>query len=570
MGLSTAFEAAGDRRRGLLALDDGALGERLAAMAVALREERRAAVEIATFASLPLAEVLASPFGLRAVALGVEAGSTNRHHELRFMIDWGDALRGDASVEDARHGTWERGALQVGKYESFLADEPFATYDPSHSSKWGPHELMHRAAGFFHRADASRFELYLGARLNELAPVMLWYGPEQTLRLDEGAFDREHAGKHKSASVERALWLHAGEAELRERAILAAPILREGIAAFERELLAIDEELASGRRVRVAHPFVDTASDATAYVVGHERRLRDPAVESVLACVPDGSRFTSIRAYRAHVEALFDRLLFGAIEVELERASLRRAGREAWDLVLRAAHAGEDVEPVLGDLRADLARAERGETIADWPSRLAERVSVEAVLEDGSAARPALAQLADGIASFAPCTRALVDLEALARSEAMWDRAPLDERVARFVTDPVLQDMLRLERVIAGAARDDRVERLGEDEGEDDSLLVRSDAFAVHRFAHDVVSMHAAVSAGEDAPTPSRQACAFLVGAYGDDVSILPLSDIEIAMWDRLGRETITIAGVIEALGDDAWIAELIGAGAVALHQRVR
>jgi hypothetical protein len=143
-------------------------------------------------------------------------------------------------VRDPDHGVWDRGALRSGKYQGFLADEPFAIYDPSHVSKWGPHELLHRAAAFFFRAGATRWEHYLGARLNELVPVVAWYGAEQAMRLDEGAFDRAAAGRAPSAGRDDARWLSEDESALMGRARRAAPIFREGLAHFERELAAID------------------------------------------------------------------------------------------------------------------------------------------------------------------------------------------------------------------------------------------------------------------------------------------------------------------------------------------
>ena len=51
-----------------------------------------------------------------------------------------------------------------------------------HRRKWRPHELLHGAVGFFWREDASRFETYVGARLNELLPVVHWYGLDEIFR----------------------------------------------------------------------------------------------------------------------------------------------------------------------------------------------------------------------------------------------------------------------------------------------------------------------------------------------------------------------------------------------------
>jgi hypothetical protein len=378
------------RRRALAALPDEALVERLVAMACALRETRAEQAAIARAASLPLAEVVASPFSLRAVAMGVEVGATTRHVELRLRPPWPDALVGGPEVRDPEHGVWDGGVLKTGKYQGFMADEPFATYDPAHVSKWGPHELMHRAAGFFFRPGLTRWELYLGARLNELVPVVLFYGPEQVMRLAEGAFDRRAAGARPAARLEEARWRTEDEAALSGRAARTVAQLRAGIAHFERELSAIDEELATGRRVRAPHPFLDASSDATAYVVGHHARLTDPAVSAVLARVPRAVRSEAPREYRDRIEALFDRLLFAPLEVDLERAARRRRARAVWDLMLRAAHLGEGVEVDLAPLLDDAAAAMAGEPPASpraWRERLREVLGDEeaaVVLADGS------------------------------------------------------------------------------------------------------------------------------------------------------------------------------------------
>src|SRR5690606_37985199 len=216
------------------------------------------------------------------------------------------------------------------------------------------------------------------------------------------------------ATLDRARWLHDGEAALRARARESVPILREGLAHFERELAAIDEELATGRRVRVPHPWLDASSDATAYVVGHYDRLR--AIEPVLEAVPDAIACRDVRAYRDRVERLFDRLLFSPIELDLERAAARASGRRVWDVLHRAAHLGpEEVAAELAELAAEarepIARAWWEGEPADverFRARVAAVLSDEEneiVLADGF--EPALGVLGEGLASVVPCTLAL-------------------------------------------------------------------------------------------------------------------------------------------------------------------
>jgi hypothetical protein len=562
------------RREALLGASDAAIAERLVALVQGLRGFDHHA--IAEAASLPIGEVIASPFALRAVALGVEVGATTMHHELRLRPDWPAVFEVD-EVRDPDHGAWDRGVLKTGKYQGFLADEPFATFDPSHHSKWGPHELLHRAARFFHRADASRWEIYLGARLNELVPVVAWYGPEQVMRLDEREFDRKAGARPARAADAR--WLTDDDDALRARALSCAPILRAGIEHFERELAAIDRELAHGMRVRAPHAFLDASSDATAYAVGHGARL-EAIGEALEALLPEELYFRDVGAYRDFVEALFDRLLFAPITLDLARASSRRAGHRVWDFVHRAAHFGEDVGDLVGDARRDIAAAERGEAIdvEAWRSRVAE-LEPRALL-DGR--EPALEQLAQGIESFAPCTYARFDedaLASLAASDALRDRAPLARRMMAGTDDPALRDLLVLEDAIATARRDDAIEHLFARELPDDlerGWIVRSDAFVRLAFEYDVVEVHAAFSEGEHREL-SRIPSTWLVGGSFDEVSVVPCPSAISALWDHLAESRRRPSDLVallerelpdelpEGFPEDAegWLRELLAAGAI-------
>lgn len=586
-----ALEASGStpaaRRAHLASLTDAALAEQLFALASSSRSAPHA--PIARAASLPLAEVVASPFALRAVALGVEVGARTLHLELRARPDWPVLLGVPEEVRDPDHDAWDRGVLRSGKYQGFLADDAFAVYDPSHVSKWGPHEMMHRAAGFFLRAGATRWEHYLGARLNELVPVVLFYGPEQAMRLDEGAFDRAAAGRAPAARLEQARWLSDEDAALRARAAACVAVFREGLAHFERELAAIDEELATGRRVRAPHPLLDASSDATAYVVGHYERLSiiAPAMEAIL---PEAIACRDAGEYRDRVELLFDRLLFAPIELDLERAAARASGRCVFDLVHRALHLGEgalgDLAPHLDEARRAVAAAWGGASadLAAWRARVEGALAEEEaalVLADGST--PALEVLAEGVASVLPCTFALQDDEALARfasSEAIWDRAPLAARVASWLDREDLREMARLEQAIAAAERDDQVERLCAPPEElpevIDGAIVRSASFVRMRFEHGVVEAHAASSAGEPVTQLDRAPSSWLVGAYFDGVSVVPCPDAVSRAWERLehaAADAAELTAMIDAhLGEvpegwpedgEAWLRELLHAGAV-------
>ena len=136
-------------------------------------------------------EIAASAFGLRAVALGAATGARHVHRELTRVPSW----EGDARTEDSRHDQWQSGVLQTGKYQAFTQDGAHSLFDPSHIAKWGPHEMMHRACLFYWEPGASKFDLYVGARLNEVLPVALWYGADQVARMDGGDFERHASAR---------------------------------------------------------------------------------------------------------------------------------------------------------------------------------------------------------------------------------------------------------------------------------------------------------------------------------------------------------------------------------------
>lgn len=579
------------RRHALIVQSDALLIDRLVAMASALRAggpERFA--PLARAAGLPLGEVVASPFAARMVALAVSRGATTVHGELRRVIDWPRALRGGRGTADALHGVWDRGVLRLGKYQQFLEDEPFAAYHPDHVAKWGPHELMHRACGFFLRPGCTPWELYLGARLNELLPVVTWYGAEQVMRLDEGAFDRAAAGASPSAEVGRARWLHDPTRPLRARARESVSIFREGLLHLDRELRAIDEEISTGRTIRVAHEFLDASSDALAYVAGHGARLARTG-ESIAALVPCAlDRFEDVRAYRTFVEERFDALLFAPITLELEggviggEARRLREARTVWDFVQRGLQLGSRAAArIAPEAGADVARAVRGEgapiDVRAWRARVEAEVGPDAIATgDRELGALALSQLADGLASCAP--RTLEEkgdrvVRALATSDELLDRAPLATRLARVLAgkrDAKHAALARLEASIASAQRsDDRVEHLGAPasalpDALDDALLVASTAFHVARFDRDALALHA----GQRAAGGPH---AYLIGAYAGEVSIVPVGDAIVTAFEVLRLRPLGAGEFSELLPAEldarAWIAALIDAGAIAWAPRL-
>ena len=581
------------RRAALASASDEALTAHLVSLALGVRSVGPDALEaLASAAGLPLGEVVASPFAVRMVTMAVEHGAFTVLGDLRHVLSWPDALQGEEGTSDPDHGVWDRGVMHRGKYQQFLQDEPCATFHPEHVSKWGPHELMHRACGFFLRPGMSRWEHYLGARLNEVLPVVTWYGFEQAMRLDEGAFDRAASGRKPEAPRSEARWLDEDASALEARARAAVPRLREGLAHLERELAAIDEEMATGRRVVLPHPVLDASGDALAYVAGHHARLL-AAAPALAALVPrSAGRFEEVGAYRHAIEAKADALLFAPITFDAEMASVRRDARRLWDLAQRGLQLGgraaRGVAALCPELGAELEAAfERGAPVAvePWRARLLRACGTESktVGATGGAGEgePSLVQLAEGLASCAPVSAkargagAPSRLAGFAASPSMLRRARLGARWAAFLAVEGTEEhaeLARFEAALADAgAGDDRVERLSERDALPAKLagvqIVASAVFRDVRFTLDVAALHAG-GRGKAGPHD------LLIGAHLGEVAVVPApAHVRTALaWLAEGpRPALDVVARLEAASVEpgwpadgrAWLEELVEAGVV-------
>ncbi|MFT5358430.1 MAG: hypothetical protein ACI9KE_005668, partial [Polyangiales bacterium] len=402
---------------------------------------------------LPANEIAASPFGLRAVALGAATGARHVHRELTRVPSW----QGDARTEDSNHDEWRNGVLQTGKYQAFIQDGAHSLFDPAHIAKWGPHEMMHRACLFYWDADGSNFDLYLGARLNEVLPVALWYGADQVARLDGGDFER-HAGRRE---VGRAAWRDAKEEELHALASESVHNLRWFGRYLDAELSAIDEEIRTGRRVETpwakGGATLNASSDALAYVVAHGQRLRSEVVAEALEGAP---AIASITGYRQHIESQIEALLFGDIDAG------EPPSRDEWHQELSAAIGGDACEDADGVHGLDFG------------------------------------QLAEGIEESLPHAFEWLEehggdwLEAFAGSKHLWRRAPLAERLTAFCDETLpapASALTKLGGAWLAVKEDARVRELG---AEDGTFLVANAEAQRLDFDLDVL----ALLDGEDAP----------------------------------------------------------------------
>ncbi len=558
------------RWRTLLAASDRALGAFLAEEALSLRARRAQLARWAALAGLPEAEVVASPFGARMIALGLEVGATTVHHELRPLVPWHPAFLPEGSVVDPLHGAWHRGALRTGKYQEFCQEDPFCSYHPEHSSKWAPHEFLHRAVGFFSTKGASGFERYLGARLNELLPVATWYGLEEALRLEhEGVFDRAREGREPGASLDRARWLTEPEAQLRRRARAAAPLLRWTLERTRSELDAIDRELESGTVIpsgdagTESFPLVrlDASSDALAYVQAHAARLSSECVTRVLGALAH-ARLEDVGALRARVDRTLDRLLFAPLRLDARATEARILAAKPHDLFLRVATQGDEAlaacAPLLARARRlqqrpsasprdHLALAEQLER-ALRPVLGARRASETVTLGlVGPARSVSTRALTRGLAEVLPATSARLGrrraavVEAVIETAPQASRRPLAERVAAVLVPRALAELAMLEGALATASgvepRAGWAEPLGALRAQ---VVARDGRWSIRRFATDVIAAHRGEALAE---RPTVLALARLE----EDLALVSLSP--------------DLAEVLDALGPDVWpLARFVGA----------
>jgi hypothetical protein len=519
-------DTARKRRLALASETDEQLGERLHKMTRSLRAlDDEILGALAAAIDLPLGELVASPFALRMIALGARLGVRTVRHETRAMLP--------------SRGVWERGVLVTGKYDAFRQDDPLVAHHPEHVAKWAPHEHLHRAVGFFDRPGATRFERYVGARLNEILPVSTWYGLEHALRLEnDGArFDPVADGLAPSAALERARWRSEPADVLRVRCARAAPRLRWTIRHVARELEAVDAELAEGRVLRVVHedePHLDASSDAMAYAIAHEERLANEPVARVLAAYGGRSRFTQLAALRRSVEATLDVLLFDPIELDLRAIVRAQEHRRAWDVASRLAHAAPQHFSRITRTVAARGRIERlSPAIAKLP--IGARV-----LQTGDVGRGAgdVGQLDRGLASAAPRTRAHVRrglVARFARSPELLDRGTLPARLAHLLENdgaPTwLVDLAHLEGLVLAATRSDpRIEALlerGPLPARLDAAITTSAAFRLAEFSTDVLALHAGGA-------PENVVTRVLIGRVDGAVSLVSIDAATARAWSAL------------------------------------
>lgn len=284
----------------------------------------------------PVLDSTVTPLSARASLLGAADGRAFYHHELRLRMPMPPGLEPETDVWDG--GTtpaWREGVLEEPKYFSFFQDAPFPAYNPNYRRKWRPHELIHGRLGFFWHPEMTRFEFYVGARLNELLPVVHWYGFDEIFRPRCDVHRGEVLYQEYCAACEgRAehYWRVDAE-EIEARREEAERWAARALAHFEVEWEACNAEIATGRRHPTPGLQLDASSDSVGYLRGHWNRVTDWSFGAWLETfLQDGVDYhSSLHAYRDHLAATTQSLLSGTIAVDPEVFRARRGRRAIQD-----------------------------------------------------------------------------------------------------------------------------------------------------------------------------------------------------------------------------------------------
>lgn len=319
------------------------------AMATAEAGEPRGLVAVLGGMGAPVLDLVVTPLSARAAVLGAQCGRAFYHHELRARVEMPAGLEPEISVWGA--GTvpeWRAGILEEPKYFSFFQDAPLVAYNPNHRGKWRAHEILHGAQGFFWHPRMTRFEFYLGARVNELLPVVHWYGLDEILRPHvPELIGREPDATFSAACEALAVpyWAHdaAWRASMLDAALIGARRAREHYLS---EWRAVVDELERGERQSAARGRLDASSDAVGYLRGHWNRVTAWSfgawVETFLV---DGVDYHErLDGYIEHCARVAHELLGGELSVTQARFEHQRARRVLQDLGYRVFLALEHLE----------------------------------------------------------------------------------------------------------------------------------------------------------------------------------------------------------------------------------
>jgi hypothetical protein len=449
---------------------------------LASQGEPEGLVEVLAAMGAPVLDMVVTPLSARAALLAARGGRAFFHHELRGRIPMPPEQVPEVAVwqDEATVPRWQQGVLEEPKYFSFFQDMPFPAFNPNHRRKWRPHELIHGALTFFWHPEMTRFEMYVGSRLNELLPVVHWYGFDEIFRPRCERHQGEVLYRRYCQACEdaaRPYWETAAgwRSEQRDEAIGWA---ERGVEHFAEEWQACMHEIDTGEVCEVARPKLNASSDAVGYMQSHWNRATAWSfgvwVETFLK---DGvDYFSSLQRYADHQARLGRQLLSGSVEADADSFETARGRRAVQDVAYRLYLALSWLEPGTARLREAEERLmphleqaahhvhhiEEDEKLAEFsddvvldllgafertrglfPDEIGQAMGALGYtwMEPQRFAVAGASQVSEGLEQAVPlvCERVGEQLDALAvdfgRSEAFGSHGRLASRFARFLAD---------------------------------------------------------------------------------------------------------------------------------------
>lgn len=298
---------------------------------------------------VPSLDLSVTPLSARVGAMAAAQGLGFYHHERRGRLPVPPTQQPERKVwEEELLPVWEHGVLTEPKYFSFFLETPFAPYNPNYRRKWRAHELLHGLIGSFWHPEMSRFHCYLGARLDELLPVVHWY------HLDE--VFRHRCRRHLGASFAQGL-CHICEAEAvpywtltgtqkESLQCLAAERIEQAWEHFAEEWKVCWREWESGRRIESPRGHINGSSDAVGYMVSHWPRLTSWGFGTwaEMFLVDGVDRHAHIPAFMGAITQTLSQMVSGTVSYDPQRSHILRMRRALLDVSARCFQALEWLE----------------------------------------------------------------------------------------------------------------------------------------------------------------------------------------------------------------------------------
>ncbi|MEM1008128.1 MAG: hypothetical protein AAGJ35_03910, partial [Myxococcota bacterium] len=224
---------------------------------------------------VPLQELCFTPLSAQISLRAAMRGRGFFHHELRGGLPVPEHMAPDPEVWDGNTmPTWASGVRVEPKYFSFFQENPLSAYNPNYRGKWRAHELCHGLMGIYWHPQLTRFALYLAARLNELLPVVHWYGWDECFRAK--CDKHRHQGPQKdfcmACEQHACAYWEIQDVSAQDVAYAEQMAERSRLHFWEEWDICV-REWSSGTRIESPRGYLNASSDAMGYVRGHWERL---------------------------------------------------------------------------------------------------------------------------------------------------------------------------------------------------------------------------------------------------------------------------------------------------------